>query len=143
MSGIYFSDGSSGKRCKGTFDFCRLIFLALMSFLYCLPDISENPEVFRHLSFRTPPALTLANPDLTDSTDLFDDAPLLCSSGRQQTLRRSSKTFSSDFADTPPGNLSFVFFVRSPGRYLFQIFNSSSFLHEKCLFVRAGPQIDA
>jgi hypothetical protein len=138
---IYFLNGSRQSR-KGPFAFCRLFFLALMSFFYCLPDVSENPEVI-HLSFRTPPTLTITPPDLTDLTDLFDAAPLLCSSGRQQTFRRPSKTFSSDIADAFSGNLNVIIAVQSNGKYLFQNLQHISYQHEKCLFVRAGPGIDA
>ena len=137
---INFFSGSSCKSRKEPFVFCRFIFLALLSFLYCLPDVSENQVISKH-TFRTSPALTISSQELTDSTDLLDDIPLWDNTnGRQKTCRRPSKTFFPDIPDTLCGNLNILITVQSTGGYIFPNFNNTYHWYKESLFVRAGPR---
>ena len=141
---ICFFNGSSRKSRKELFVFCRLFFLAQISLLYSLPDGSENQDVIANSIFRTSPALSITLQDQTDLTDLFDDTPFSCNSNRrQQTLRRTSKSFSSAIAETPSGNRNVVIAVRSSVKYFFENSDNASCRCEKYFFVRAGPQISA
>ena len=141
---ICFTGGFSGKSRRGPFVLCRYVILALLSFLYCLPDISGNTEAGSYCSLKVCCSRHISQPDQQDAPDFFDDAPFLSglTTGRQN-CRRLKRTFSPELPDILFGNQSFIIAIQSNCRYFSKNSDHISSQRTQCLFVRAGPGIDA